>query len=180
MSKVAIQGAATGTGVFTLASPATNTNRTLVLPDEAGTVLTSASNLAGVTGVGKVLQAVMGTYAVQTDFSTASYVDTGLTATITPSSTSSKILVLVNQSALFRTAGSVYGEIRLARDASLFVRIVGEFQAANGGSGSTSYLDSPNTTSAVIYKTQCFASGATMQLQRNSSVSTIVLLEIAA
>jgi hypothetical protein len=40
MSKVAIQGAATGTGVFTLASPATNTNRTLVLPDEAGTVLT--------------------------------------------------------------------------------------------------------------------------------------------
>jgi hypothetical protein len=43
MSKVAIQGAATGTGVFTLASPATNTDRTLVLPDEAGTVLTRAA-----------------------------------------------------------------------------------------------------------------------------------------
>jgi hypothetical protein len=43
MSKVAIQGAATGTGVFTLASPATNTNRTLTLPDEAGTVLTRAA-----------------------------------------------------------------------------------------------------------------------------------------
>jgi hypothetical protein len=40
MSNIAIQGAATGTGVFTLASPATNTNRTLTLPDEAGTVLT--------------------------------------------------------------------------------------------------------------------------------------------
>ena len=40
MSKVAIKGAATGTGVFTLESPATNTDRTLVLPDEAGTVLT--------------------------------------------------------------------------------------------------------------------------------------------
>jgi hypothetical protein len=46
MSKVAIQGAATGTGVFTLASPATNTNRTLTLPDEAGTVLTSAGALS--------------------------------------------------------------------------------------------------------------------------------------
>ena len=46
MSNIAIQGAATGTGVFTLASPATNTDRTLVLPDEAGTVLTSVSDIA--------------------------------------------------------------------------------------------------------------------------------------
>jgi len=46
MSKVAIKGATTGTGVFTLESPATNTDRTLVLPDETGTVLTSASSLA--------------------------------------------------------------------------------------------------------------------------------------
>ena len=50
MSKVAIQGAATGTGVFTLASPATNTDRTLVLPDEAGTVLTSATPGVPVNG----------------------------------------------------------------------------------------------------------------------------------
>ena len=50
MSKVAIKGAATGTGVFTLESPATNTDRTLVLPDEAGTVLTSASSIVQNTG----------------------------------------------------------------------------------------------------------------------------------
>ena len=50
MSKVAIQGAATGTGVFTLASPATNTDRTLVLPDEAGTVLTTATPGVPVNG----------------------------------------------------------------------------------------------------------------------------------
>lgn len=43
MSNIAIQGAATGTGVFTLASPATNTNRTLTLPDEAGTVLVNGT-----------------------------------------------------------------------------------------------------------------------------------------
>ena len=51
MSKVTIAGDANGTGVFTLAAPNGNTNRTLVLPDEAGTVLTSVSNLAGLTGV---------------------------------------------------------------------------------------------------------------------------------
>ena len=49
MSKISIQGAATGTGVFTLASPATNTDRTLTLPDEAGTVITSGSYVAGIT-----------------------------------------------------------------------------------------------------------------------------------
>jgi hypothetical protein len=51
MSKVAIQGAATGTGVFTLASPATNTDRTLTLPDEAGTVLTSGTPVLAQKGV---------------------------------------------------------------------------------------------------------------------------------
>ena len=52
MSKVAIQGNASGTGTFTIAAPNSNTDRTLTLPDEAGTVLTSASNLTGVTGAG--------------------------------------------------------------------------------------------------------------------------------
>jgi hypothetical protein len=46
MSKIALTPNATGTGVFTISSPATNTDRTLTLPDEAGTVLTSASSLA--------------------------------------------------------------------------------------------------------------------------------------
>jgi hypothetical protein len=46
MSKISITPNATGTGVFTISSPATNTDRTLTLPDEAGTVLTSASSLA--------------------------------------------------------------------------------------------------------------------------------------
>ena len=45
MSKIALTPSATGTGTFTISSPATNTNRTLTLPDEAGTVLTSASSI---------------------------------------------------------------------------------------------------------------------------------------
>jgi len=44
MSKVAIQGNASGTGTFTIAAPNSNTDRTLTLPDEAGTVLTSGGS----------------------------------------------------------------------------------------------------------------------------------------
>ncbi len=47
MSSVSIQGNASGTGVFTLASPNSNTNRTLTLPDNTGTILTTASTIAG-------------------------------------------------------------------------------------------------------------------------------------
>ena len=54
MSKIALTPSATGTGVFTIASPATSTDRTLTLPDEAGTVLTSASSLASANLTGTV------------------------------------------------------------------------------------------------------------------------------
>jgi len=47
MSKISITSNPSGTGVFTISSPATNTNRTLTLPDETGTVLTSASTAPG-------------------------------------------------------------------------------------------------------------------------------------
>jgi hypothetical protein len=46
MSKVKIEGNASGTGTFTIAAPNSNTDRTLTLPDEAGTVLTSASDIS--------------------------------------------------------------------------------------------------------------------------------------
>ena len=51
MSKIALSGSPTGTGVFTIESPSSNTSRTLVLPDEAGTVLTSASPVVLPKGV---------------------------------------------------------------------------------------------------------------------------------
>ena len=59
MSNIAIKGATTGTGVFTLESPATNTDRTLVLPDEAGTILTTAT--AGVPVGGPAFSATPAT-----------------------------------------------------------------------------------------------------------------------
>jgi len=51
MSKVAIEGNASGTGTFTIASPNSNTNRTLTLPDSTGTVVVSGTtpSLNGIT-----------------------------------------------------------------------------------------------------------------------------------
>jgi hypothetical protein len=43
MSKVQLQGNVSGTGVFTIASPNSNTDRTLTLPDNTGTVVTTGS-----------------------------------------------------------------------------------------------------------------------------------------
>ena len=50
MSKIALNSNASGTGVFTISSPNSDTDRTLTLPDESGTILTSASEV-GVAGI---------------------------------------------------------------------------------------------------------------------------------
>jgi len=59
MSKVAIKGASTGSGTFTIESPATNTDRTLSLPDASGTILTTAT--AGVPINGPAFSAYQNT-----------------------------------------------------------------------------------------------------------------------
>ena len=48
MSKIALTPNASGSGTFTIASPNSDTDRTLTLPDEAGTVLTSAVTVSDV------------------------------------------------------------------------------------------------------------------------------------
>jgi hypothetical protein len=50
MSQVKISGNASGTGIFTIASPSGNTDRTLTLPDATGTFLTSGGAISGSTG----------------------------------------------------------------------------------------------------------------------------------
>ena len=204
MSKVAIQGAATGTGVFTLASPATNTNRTLTLPDEAGTVLTTAGVPTSAMPAGSVLQVVS---TAKTDtFTTTSAMPTfaditGLSASITPTSSTSKILVTVtgtvgNNSANYIAAvnlvrGSTSIAMGDARGSS--TRCFGSVQSpstANSFSIVVCFLDSPATTSATTYKVQLSSeSGGTAIIggawrsdlaQVGSTASIITLQEIAA
>jgi hypothetical protein len=50
MSLVKVQGNASGTGIFTIASPNGNTDRTLTLPDATGTMLVSGQPVTATTG----------------------------------------------------------------------------------------------------------------------------------
>ena len=165
MSKIALSGNASGTGTFTIASPNSSTDRTLNLPDNSGTVLTSATT----TGfpAGSVLQVV--TTFKDTVFSASlsggSFTDvTGFSATITPSATTSRILVLAN----FGLSAAAAMAARLLRDATSISNgsVSGSRTSAatpavsNTGDGnrgvptSINFVDSPSTTSAVTYKLQ--------------------------
>jgi hypothetical protein len=171
-------------GSVTLQEPAVAGTTVLTLPAVSGTVLTDTSPKAG-----NVLQVVNATYSTETANATNTYADTGLTASITPSSSSSKILVLVNQNGIDKSdANSTSGVfIRLLRGSTELIQMVAYCNFTNTairlitGSVSTCYLDSPSTTSLTTYKTQFYniANASTVRVNSNSAVSTITLLEIA-
>ena len=162
------------------------TPTTLPAAAVAGDILT-ASYVNNLRGAFRVLQVVSATYSVETAKTNNTYADSGLTATITPSSTSSKILVLVSQNGLFKTGNTAVNckLVRGATDISTFCYGAGlTSTAADNGSGSASciYLDSPATVAATTYKTQFMSLGnaATALVQYGSAMSTITLFEISA
>ena len=147
--------------------------------------------LSGDTGVpasgmptGSVIQTVSTTYATEVTSSSTTRIDTGLTATITPISTTSKILVTAHINGVLKV-NEVYilaylyrGTTELAKieDGALYTND-SSFNAI--GSVSISYLDSPSTTSATVYKVMFRSAGAALvRVQVNSSTSTMTLLEI--
>ena len=152
----------------------------------AGAVLTAAQ-MNDLRGAFRVLQVVSGTTATQTTNSSNTYADTNLTATITPSATSNKVLVLVSQAGCFKDTGNTWLSLRLVRGSTQLI----EFEGYGGynagttdnafGSCSCVYLDSPSTTSATTYKTQLKSvqNIAKVGVQA-SATSTIILMEISA
>ena len=68
MSKVIIAGDVNGSGVFTLAAPNGNTNRTLTLPDQAGTLATQDYVGTQALGIGQTWQNVAGSRALGTTY----------------------------------------------------------------------------------------------------------------
>jgi len=147
---------------------------------------------AGATGMGKVLQVVQATHATQVVNNTTTYADSGLTASITPISTSNKILVLVNQPFLITHVGGTIagGAIRLMRDTTVILGGDERFElfvgttasdAAMYGRNNLTYLDSPSTTSTQTYKTQLarYQAGDEMVTSPSSMEATIILMEVS-
>jgi hypothetical protein len=160
VSNIAIQGGATGTAVFTIESPTTNTNRTLTLPDEAGTIDT-------LQRAGNVLQVVnVQTGAVATGTTTIAFDDTVpqssegtefITLAITPTSSTSKLRIDFSV-VLNHTVGTAILNACLFQDAIVNALAAASSQNVNSGGPMVvagSYYMTAGTTSSTTFKIRC-------------------------
>lgn len=204
MTKIVVQPNASGTGTFTIAAPNSNNTRTLTLPDETGTLLTSTGDGSALTGVGKVLN--VWNVGKTNTFSTTStsFVDlTDFSVTLTPQSASSKFLVSYSVSVGMGN-DDTHAYLLLVRDSTPILRgdaagsrtraTTAVNQGPTTGSHVTSaseFLDSPATATSITYKLQISTgSGATIYVNRSSrdndaagfdgrTTSTFTVMEIA-
>jgi hypothetical protein len=153
----------------------------------------TATDFQAAAAGGKVLQVQSAIHASASSSTSGTHADTGLSDIITPSATSSKILVIVMQNGVGKQSSNTHVSLKLARDIggagySDLDEIDGVpgFDGTSGtnfvGTSGFTYLDSPSTTSAITYKTT-FASGgssATVYVDYNSAASSITLMEIGA
>ena len=148
-------------------------------------------------GAGAILQTVFASEGNQTTNTTTSYANTGLSASITPSSSSNKIQIMISQPYRLgrASASDVSGAIQLYRSVSgSETAVTGNqgyllyFDAAGLGSSngvymynvySVSFQDSPSTTSAITYltKARTYSSSSDIKTQYNGA-AYITLMEI--
>jgi len=179
MSILRLTGSTSGYSQIT--PPAIAGDQTFTLPGTGGT-------LDRLNRAGNILQVVSATYATSVSSSSSTYADTGLTASITPTSATSKILVLVNQVGNRKTTSNTYTGLQLLRGSTILMTIeagagyTNDTSTNSVGACSCCYLDSPATTSSVTYKTQfsSVANTAAVTVQVGNEPSTITLLEVAA
>ena len=157
-----------------------------------------ATNVTGTlptaNGGSKVGQVIQATTSSAVNVASTSYSDTGLTVNITPTATSSKILVEVNQNIVTdidTTAAN--SKIKLLRDSTTAVEFANNIARTEAGGASAvkfgnlttfSHLDSPSTTSQITYKTQgaisSTSNNGTARFQNSSVTSIITVMEILA
>jgi hypothetical protein len=176
-----------GTGNAAFDNLAVGTNGQVLTADS--TVSPTGLKWATPAGGGKVLQVVTVTTSTTVINSTTTFADTGLTASITPSSASSKILVIASQMGCRRTAGSSTNAliINLFRGATDIALMAGDglYTASTlqqDAPVTYAHLDSPATTSSTTYKTRFKNADntASVRVQTTSELSTIILMEIGA
>jgi len=163
---------------------------TMIIDGTNGLTFNNATTQAS---AGQVLQVVSATNSTYTQIASTSFTDTGLSASITPKFSTSKILVEVMVNGCRKYNSDTILQLQLLRSSTRITGIDGfiGFTSSTGnnavGSSCASYLDSPATTSATTYKVQ-FASGANSTGVKineynntiGETVSFITLTEIAA
>ena len=195
---IAINGSGTVTGISVGGLP-----DGIVDTDMLAANAVSSAKLASGAG-GKILQVVSAIKTGEASTTSDTMADTGLSASITPSATSSKILVQVCHPARIQRSGEYegYGGVDLLRDSTVIYEAAKRSGAGYSGfmvsmTGSNSaaqmrsnynltVMDSPSSTSSLTYKTQ-YAIDYSSQLYINplhgdaayTPHSTIVLMEVA-
>jgi hypothetical protein len=187
-----------GTAADTVARLAVGTNGQILTADSAEATGMKWATPAG--GGGKVLQVVQATYSTSTTVASTTFTDSGLSASITPSSATSKVLVLYSMAVQSsRDNYNAYGAQRLLRGSTAILEAASGLQNAIGISVETSatetamsinamisgnYLDSPATTSSTTYKVQLAtfntANSGNIVGQYGAFPSQMILMEIGA
>jgi hypothetical protein len=153
------------------------------------TTFLRGDNTFAEAGGGKVLQAVTGTSSTASQGSETSFTDTGLNVTITPSSASSKILVMAHTTGLIDSNGSfVYFTIERQISGGSNTNIGDSSIGLSHMRGDTvnisnvmvHALDSPSTTSAITYEFQRRVSADSGAAMYQGVKSNITALEIGA
>jgi hypothetical protein len=175
-----------GTSALQAVAPGTSGN----ILTSNGTTWTSAAPASG----SKVIQVVSATTTTEVNV-TSAYADSGVTATITPTSASNKVLVWIssNIGSGSPSAGNYpNGTYQILRDATIIYGPTGNMisfwnpSPSISGSGterlsvgtlSVNFLDTPATTSATTYKLQG-RSNANLRFQNNTSNGSIILMEV--
>jgi hypothetical protein len=170
----------------------------VVSPDNSGTLELQSNGVtkatissAGFSSSGQVIQVVTGTTNTQVTNSTSTYADVGLSASITPKFSTSKILVITNVQGIFKSEGNSANRVNMQLSRSgTTLDTAGAVLFSNGttfyfrATFGHSYYDAPATTSSITYKWQFMnaenVASVAVQKDGNSGLSQIILMEIAA
>jgi hypothetical protein len=148
-----------------------------------GQVLTAA-NMNNIRGAFRILQVVSASTTTLASSSSNTYVDTTLSASITPQSTSSLVLVVVSQD-IYSSAAANGAGLRIVRGSTTLDNVYDLSYGTNSSvlaHHTLTYLDSPASTSSLTYKTTFNRNNGTgvMYCQPNNNRSSILLFEVSA
>lgn len=186
MSRIKIAPNDSGTGIFTIESPNSNTNRTISIPDNSGIAITTGSP-------GTIIQTQYANFLNNTDQTTSStFQDSTVTLSITPSSATNKILITW-AAVLYCNDGDDGMKVRIKRTIGATDTFLSDATGHNlkmyAGStnrhhlGSDFWLDSPATTSSITYTMQyaTYNAGAAVNFGNGTNnYKSILLQEVVA
>ena len=165
-------------GQVTVDVPASAGTNTLTIPAESGNIITNSTT-------GTILQVVQSEIATTQNTTSTGYTTSNLTASITPSSTSSKVLIILSGGNCHHSTNGANVLMAFHRDDSVIGTgphaIIQNTSGTNSfkSSWSASYLDSPSSTSELTYAPFYKVSSGTGHFNESTVRVNLTLFEVA-